>query len=217
MTPDTAGRSCSICLAGQDRLRPRRPAQQQESPFGRDWREAFVAFRRPAALGTARGPAARMPGDFACRGGGQTRRGSMSLGWARRAGGASCCAAASGGLIKKVTLYRSLVSWSNVIQNGLSRDQLGGVLPGVLEVYDLPDLAARLAPSAAFHPRPGRRRWRAGSREGASREIYAVEHEGLRPRKVQARVCGPDSRHHVPSRWRRRMNLSWSMVPPSSG
>ena len=50
------------------------------------------------------------------------------------------------GLIKKVTIQNSLVSWSNVVEKGLSRDQMGSVLPGVLASYDLPDLAAALAP-----------------------------------------------------------------------
>ena len=50
------------------------------------------------------------------------------------------------GLIKRVTLERSLVSWADVVERGLSRDQMGNVVPGVLRAYDLPDLAARLAP-----------------------------------------------------------------------
>ncbi len=50
------------------------------------------------------------------------------------------------GLIKDVVLERSLVSWSDVVEKGISRDQLGNVVPGALQVYDLPDLAARLAP-----------------------------------------------------------------------
>jgi hypothetical protein len=45
-----------------------------------------------------------------------------------------------------VTLERSLLSWSDVVERGLSRDQMGNVVPGVLTAYDLPDLAARLAP-----------------------------------------------------------------------
>ena len=50
------------------------------------------------------------------------------------------------GLIKQVTLERSLISWADVVERGISRDQMGNVVPGVLEAYDLPDLAARLAP-----------------------------------------------------------------------
>ena len=50
------------------------------------------------------------------------------------------------GLIKQVTLERSLISWADVVERGLSRDQMGNVVPGVLASYDLPDLAAKLAP-----------------------------------------------------------------------
>ena len=50
------------------------------------------------------------------------------------------------GLIKEVVLDRSLVSWTDVVERGISRGQIGNIVPGVLESYDLPDLAARLAP-----------------------------------------------------------------------
>jgi len=50
------------------------------------------------------------------------------------------------GLIRSVTLELSLVSWSNILQRKISRDQLASVVPGALQSYDLPDVAARLAP-----------------------------------------------------------------------
>jgi dienelactone hydrolase len=50
------------------------------------------------------------------------------------------------GLIKHVILERTLVSWTDVVNRGVSAAQLAGVLPGVLAYYDLPDLAARLNP-----------------------------------------------------------------------
>ena len=50
------------------------------------------------------------------------------------------------GLIKKLVVHGSLVSWANIVEKGVSRDQLSSVLPGALKIYDLPDLAARLAP-----------------------------------------------------------------------
>ena len=50
------------------------------------------------------------------------------------------------GLIGSVVLERSLVSWDDVVEKGISRGQLGNVVPGVLQSYDLPDLAARLSP-----------------------------------------------------------------------
>jgi dienelactone hydrolase len=48
--------------------------------------------------------------------------------------------------IKSVELTHGLISWSAVATTPLSRGQLSSVVPGVLEDYDLPDLAAALAP-----------------------------------------------------------------------
>ncbi|MFN4257929.1 MAG: alpha/beta hydrolase family protein [Gemmataceae bacterium] len=48
--------------------------------------------------------------------------------------------------IQQLTLDGSLLSWSNVVRTPISYDQLSNVVPGALAVYDLPDLAARLAP-----------------------------------------------------------------------
>ncbi|WP_165221272.1 alpha/beta hydrolase family protein [Aquisphaera insulae] len=53
-----------------------------------------------------------------------------------------------GGKIVAVDLDRSLVSWADVVERGISREQLGNAVPNVLEVYDLPELAARLKPRA---------------------------------------------------------------------
>jgi dienelactone hydrolase len=50
------------------------------------------------------------------------------------------------GLVKEVTLERSLTSWEDLVKQGISRGQLGSVVPGALKVYDLPNLAGRLAP-----------------------------------------------------------------------
>jgi dienelactone hydrolase len=50
------------------------------------------------------------------------------------------------GLIKEVTVERSLTSWEDLVKQGISRDQLANVVPGALRDYDLPDLAAHLAP-----------------------------------------------------------------------
>ncbi len=40
----------------------------------------------------------------------------------------------------------SVTSWSDVARTPLTKDQLANVVPGVLASYDLPDLAAALAP-----------------------------------------------------------------------
>jgi hypothetical protein len=49
--------------------------------------------------------------------------------------------------IQKLTLVRSLVSWSSVAENPISYNQLTNVIPGVLKHFDLPDLAAKLVPT----------------------------------------------------------------------
>jgi hypothetical protein len=49
-------------------------------------------------------------------------------------------------LIEHIVLERTLVSWTDVVEHGISRGQFAGVVPGVLAYYDLPDLAARLNP-----------------------------------------------------------------------
>jgi dienelactone hydrolase len=50
------------------------------------------------------------------------------------------------GAIRRLTLLHPLISWSNVVEHKGGRLQIGGVVPGALEDYDLPDLIARLEP-----------------------------------------------------------------------
>ena len=44
-------------------------------------------------------------------------------------------------LFASVRLIRGLTSWSDVIESGLSRNQLVNAVHGALTIYDLPDLA----------------------------------------------------------------------------
>src|SRR5262249_7215254 len=48
--------------------------------------------------------------------------------------------------VKSVTIEGGLVSWDNVLRTPISHNQLANVVPGVLAVYDLPELAAAIAP-----------------------------------------------------------------------
>jgi dienelactone hydrolase len=50
------------------------------------------------------------------------------------------------GLIRGLTMDRSVVSWQGVVRTGVCKGQLAWAVPGVLAYYDLPELAARLAP-----------------------------------------------------------------------
>ncbi len=123
---------------------PAPPAR--ETHFGADWREAFVALSidRPLqgqraaellnVLETLLESRKLFPGFHLV---GVGAAGPVVLHAALLDGGV---------LVKKVTLQNSLVSWSNVVERGMSRNQLSSVLPGVLAVYDLPDLAAAIAP-----------------------------------------------------------------------
>ncbi len=119
-----------------------------ESPFGRDWKDAFLALlvNRPL-LGQRVARLIEVIESLHAQPGGELSEGFHVIGFGP-AGPVVLHAALLDrhGLIKKVTLHGSLISWSNIVQNGPSRDQLATVLPGVLQSYDLPDLAARLAP-----------------------------------------------------------------------
>jgi cephalosporin-C deacetylase-like acetyl esterase len=55
-------------------------------------------------------------------------------------------AAALDNRIKHVTIDRGLVSWSSVARTLTTYGQLTNVVPGALQVYDLPDLAGLIAP-----------------------------------------------------------------------
>jgi dienelactone hydrolase len=48
--------------------------------------------------------------------------------------------------IRQVTLEKSLLSWSAVTKTPVTYNQLTNVVPGALKAYDLPDLAALVAP-----------------------------------------------------------------------
>jgi pimeloyl-ACP methyl ester carboxylesterase len=56
--------------------------------------------------------------------------------------------------VKRLTLDRSLVSWSAVARAGVSRNQLTNVVPGALAVYDLPELIESIAPRAVVVKSP---------------------------------------------------------------
>ncbi len=48
---------------------------------------------------------------------------------------------------QRLTLERGIASWASVAATPLAKGQLGNVVPGVLKVYDLPDLLGALAPT----------------------------------------------------------------------
>jgi hypothetical protein len=130
--------------AGQGRGQETRA--QRGSPFGPDVKEAFLSIHlaRPL-LGQRVVDLLTVLEGLKSESGGDARFRVLGVG----AAGPIVLHAAvldEKGLIQDVVLERSLISWSDVVAKGISRGQLGNVVPGALEAYDLPDLAARLAP-----------------------------------------------------------------------
>jgi dienelactone hydrolase len=113
-------------------------APEGKSPFGVDWKEAFlgILLNRPLL--------------------GQRVHDVLSI---NEAMGGECILSASGAAvpvalhaaaldsrIPEVTLEKGILSWSSVVKVRITQNQLSSVVPGALEVYDLPDLAAAIAP-----------------------------------------------------------------------
>jgi len=116
------------------------------APFGRDWKEAFLAIHlaRPLLGQRVVDVLSILESLKAEQGDGA----GFHLVGVGLAGPVVLHAALldEKGLIQEVTLERSLSSWEDLVKQGISRDQLANVVPGALRIYDLPDLAARLAP-----------------------------------------------------------------------
>jgi hypothetical protein len=141
-------RTISFDLPGQEAPAAGALTREGQSPFGRDWREAFMAFSISKPLVGQRVAQVLDVLETLNADAEDKSAAGFHLVGIGPAGPVVLHAALldQSGLIKKVVLQNSLVSWASVIENGLSRDQLAGVVPGVLALYDLPDLAARLAP-----------------------------------------------------------------------
>jgi dienelactone hydrolase len=122
--------------------------ERRDSPFGHDVQEAFLSIHlaRPL-LGQRAADLLTVLASLRADTGGSPGLGFRVVGIG--AAGPIVLHAAlldDTGLITGLVLERSLVSWGDVVEKGLSRDQLGNVVPGALQAYDLPDLATRLAP-----------------------------------------------------------------------
>jgi dienelactone hydrolase len=142
------GRIISLDLPGQEAPAAGALSREGQSPFGRDWREAFLAFSMDKPLLGQRATELLNVLETLNAEAKDERPDGFHVVGLGPAGPVVLHAALldQRGLIKKVVIQDSLVSWANLIENGLSRDQLANVVPGALTLYDLPDLAARLAP-----------------------------------------------------------------------
>lgn len=132
----------ALDLRGLGELSPTDKPGAYIAPFGPDTNEAFLAMHldRPL-LGQRVGDLLAVIRTMAPPG-----KGGVRLVGVGRAGPAALHAALLEPAVTALTLQRSLVSWASVVHTPLSRDQLANVVPGVLADYDLPDLAAALAP-----------------------------------------------------------------------
>ena len=112
------------------------------SPFGADWKEAFLSLdlARPL-LGQRVGDVLAVVGAFSGK-----FAGGVSLIGRGKAAPVALHAAALEPRIGSVTLDGMVSSWSDVAASVRSRDQLANVVPGALAYYDLPDLATLILP-----------------------------------------------------------------------
>jgi len=109
-----------------------------KSPFGPDWKEAFLAnhLYRPLLSQRVAGLRAAIRALGApCR--------VVATG---QAAPAALIAAAQGDLISELTLEGGVVSWLSAARTPVTTLSLSNAPPGALELYDLPNLAARIAP-----------------------------------------------------------------------
>jgi dienelactone hydrolase len=113
-------------------------APEGKSPFGADWQEAFLGIHLDRPL-----LAQRVRDLWSVNAG---MRGDCHLVASGIAVPAALHAAALDERIPELTLEGGILSWSAVVQTPITRDQLSSVVPGALAIYDLPDLAAAMAP-----------------------------------------------------------------------
>lgn len=130
-------RVLAIDLRGMGETAP--AGKGSHGPFGADWKEAFLALHLDRPLLGQRVFDLRS----VLRATGAKEVHLVGVG---AAGPIALHAAALDERAKELTLEKSLVSWSLLLEMGISQDQLANVIPGALRTYDLPDLAAMFAP-----------------------------------------------------------------------
>jgi dienelactone hydrolase len=128
------GVAVAVDLRGYGETAPEGKAQ----PFGADVKEAFLGIHLNRPLLIQRAMDLRVVNA------------SLGRGWAVTASGkaapAALYAAAHEKVLPELTLEGGIVSWASVLRHPVTTLELSNVIPGVLARYDLPDLAARMAP-----------------------------------------------------------------------
>jgi dienelactone hydrolase len=142
------GRVILVDPRGMGETAPDPSRERNPSVFGADWREAFLAIHLDRTLLARRVTDVLTVLESLSAEPGANRDEGFEVTGIGPAGLVVLHAALldESGAIKKIEVERSLVSWSKLIDHKVSRGQLASVVPGVLGLYDLPELAARLAP-----------------------------------------------------------------------
>jgi cephalosporin-C deacetylase-like acetyl esterase len=137
-----AGREVvAVDLRGMGETEPEAPHRGLANFFTPEWKEAYISFNmnRPILGQRVRdllSVAAALDEDG---------RGIELVGIGTAAP-VALHAAVLDPRIRRLTLEEMVVSWTAVAKTAITHDQLSNVVPGALKSYDLPDLAAALAP-----------------------------------------------------------------------
>jgi dienelactone hydrolase len=144
------GRLILVDPRGMGETTPRRGRDPERdfTDFGVDWQEAFLALHLDRSLLARRAADILTVLESLAASSDKDRDAGFEVTGYGPAGSVVLHAALldERGLIKKIVLERSLLSWTELIEHKMSRGQLASIVPAVLALYDLPDLAARLVP-----------------------------------------------------------------------
>jgi cephalosporin-C deacetylase-like acetyl esterase len=143
---EAGNRVLALDLRGMGETAPGVPgaaAPKRTNPLGVDTKEAFLALHLNRPLLGQRVFDVLTVLDRVAKDGHASEVRIVGVG---SAGPIALHAAALDARIKEVILERSLTSWSAVVKTPITYNQLTNVVPGALKVYDLPDLAAAIAP-----------------------------------------------------------------------
>jgi dienelactone hydrolase len=138
-------RVLALDLRGMGETAPGVPSAKGPNYFGTDFKEAFLALHLNRPLLGQRVHDLLAVVEWLDResANGRVPIHAMGIG---SGGPIVLHAAALDARIKQVTVEQSVLSWSAVARTPISLNQLTNVIPGALKVYDLPDLAALIAP-----------------------------------------------------------------------
>jgi len=175
----------AVDLRGMGETEPDAP-HRGLAPFVRaDWKEAYIALNlgRPL-LGQ------RVRDLLAVVGAVDGENRGVHVVGVGSAAPVALHAAALDPRIRRLTLEGMVISWSAVARTPVTVNQLTNVVPGALKVYDLPDLAAAIAPRPLALRGPVDPAGKPVSR-AAVEEAYAAARAALGPAFV-LEAAGPD-------------------------